>query len=164
MDRINRILRHPIFEECLKRNEMAEADRCFCHHDMEHLCAVARIAMLLNLEENSGLSKDMVYAAAFLHDCGRYKQYESGIPHEEAGAEIACRILRECGYTPEETEDIAGAVASHRGSVSEESESTLADILYRADKLSRNCRFCKAYEVCNWPDEIKYRPFYLLWE
>ena len=58
MDRINRILQHPIFIECIRQNEMAEADRCFCHHDIEHLCAVARIAMLLDLEEGSGISKD----------------------------------------------------------------------------------------------------------
>ena len=45
MDRINRILEHPIFKECVKRNEMAEAKRCFCHHDIEHSCAVARIAI-----------------------------------------------------------------------------------------------------------------------
>ena len=54
MDRINRILEHPIFKECVKKNEMAEAKRSFCHHDIEHLCAVARIAMLLNLEEGLG--------------------------------------------------------------------------------------------------------------
>ena len=104
MDRINRILKHPLFIECIKLNEMAEAKRSFCHHDMEHLCAVARIAMLLNLEENAGLSKDLVYGAAFLHDCGRYKQYEEGIPHDKAGAELAALILPECGYSKEEIE------------------------------------------------------------
>ena len=161
MDRINRILEHPMFKECVKLNEMAEADRCFCHHDMEHLCAVARIAMLLNLEENAGLSKDMVYGAALLHDCGRYKQYAEGIPHDKAGAEIAGRILPECGYNEEEIVCIVRAIDLHRGTAQKEREGVLAQLLYRADKMSRNCRFCKAYEECNWQEERKDAAFYL---
>lgn len=159
MDRINRILDHPIFIECVKRNEMAEAKRCFCHHDIEHLCAVARIAMLLNLEEELGLSKDLVYGAALLHDSGRYKQYENDIPHEEAGAGIAWRVLPECGYSEKEIDIIIQAISSHRGSVVKNREDALEDILYRADKLSRNCRFCKAYGECNWPEKLKEQEF-----
>lgn len=159
MDRINRILEHPIFKECVKKNEMAEAKRSFCHHDIEHLCAVARIAMLLNLEEGLGLSKDLVYGAALLHDCGRYKQYENGIPHEEAGTEFAHQILPECGYNEAEITCITGAIASHRGSSQKTREGALAELLYRADKLSRNCRFCKVYEECNWNKEKKDKRF-----
>lgn len=161
MDRINRILSHPIFIECMKRNEMAEADRRFCHHDIEHICAVARIAMLLNLEEGHGIEKDIVYAAAFLHDCGRYKQYEEGISHDKAGAEIATCVLPECGYTQEEIIRISDAICVHRSSYKDDRKDALADILCRADKLSRNCRFCKAYEDCNWTEDKKSRPFYL---
>lgn len=159
MDRINRILEHPIFKDCIKQNEMAEADRCFCQHDIEHLCAVARIAMLLNLEEDLGLAKDMVYGAALLHDCGRYKQYLEGIPHDEAGAEIASQILAECGYEEEATACITAAIASHRGSSKKTRDGVLADLLYRADKMSRSCRFCKMYEECNWPEEMKGQAF-----
>lgn len=161
MERINRILEHPMFKECVRLNEMAEADRCFCHHDIEHLCAVARIAMLLNLEENAGLSKDIVYAAALLHDCGRYKQYEDNTPHEKAGAKLATIILSECGYFKEESMTIVKAISSHRASAERNREGVLADILYRADKMSRNCRFCRAYEECNWPEEMKKRSFYM---
>ena len=159
MDRINRILGHPLFMESIKQNEMAEADRRFCHHDMEHLCAVGRIAMLLNLEERHGIKKDIVYAAALLHDCGRYQQYLEGIPHEEAGALIAKSVLPECGYEEEEIAYIVRAIVAHRGPFSNDREDALADILYRADKMSRNCRFCKAYEECNWPDALKKTTF-----
>ena len=138
MDRVNRILEHPLWKECIKQNEMAEAERSFCHHDMEHLCAVGRIAMLLNLEEELGLTKDIVYAAAFLHDCGRYKQYLEGIPHDEAGVEIAERILPECGYREEEIRCIVGAIALHRGSSKKTREGVLADVLYRADKRTQS--------------------------
>lgn len=160
MDRVNRILEHPLWKKCMKQNEVAEAERSFCHHDMEHLCAVGRIAMLLNLEEGLGLQKDIVYAAAFLHDCGRYKQYLEGISHDEAGAEIAQQILPECGYHEEEISCIVGAIASHRGSSKKTREGALADVLYRADKMSRNCRVCKVYEECNWPEDLKGQRFY----
>lgn len=159
MDRVNRILQHPMFKECIKLNEMAEAKRSFCHHDIEHLCAVARIAMLLNLEEGLGLSKDLVYGAALLHDCGRYKQYADGTPHGEAGADIASQILPECGYEKEEVEVISAAIASHRGSSKKTREGVLAELLYRADKMSRNCRFCKMYEECNWSEDLKGQRF-----
>jgi HD superfamily phosphodiesterase len=159
MDRINRILEHPIFKECVKLNEMAEAQRCFCHHDIEHLCAVARIAMLLNVEEGLGISKDVVYGAALLHDSGRYKQYANGTPHEEAGAEFARLILPECGYKEEEVSCMISAITSHRGSTEKTREGALAELLYRADKMSRNCQFCKVYEECNWSKEKKDRMF-----
>lgn len=155
MDRINRILKHPMFLNCVKCNEMAEAERSFCHHDIEHLYAVARIAMLINLEEGLGLSKDLVYGAALLHDSGRYKQYSENIPHDMASVAIARQILPECGYEEGEIERIVSAIGSHRGFEEKERKDSLADVLYRADKLSRNCAFCKAYEDCNWPEERK---------
>lgn len=161
MDRINRILHHPLFKECIRLNEMAEADRCFCHHDIEHLCAVARIAMLLNIEEKAGISKDIVYAAALLHDSGRYRQYLENIPHEKAGVEHALIILPECGYTETETGQITEAISLHRDGGVKEEEGSLTALLYRADKLSRNCAFCKMYEACNWPEEKKGQAFYL---
>ena len=159
MDRINGILQHPIFIECIRQNEMAEAKRCFCHHDIEHLCAVARIAMLLNLEEEAGISKDIVYGAALLHDSGRYKQYLDGTPHDEASAEIARQILPECGYVEAEIREITVAIISHRGSLQKTREGVLANLLYRADKMSRNCQFCKVYEECNWSKELKGQRF-----
>lgn len=155
MDRINRILEHPTFQECLYFNEMAEANRSFCHHDMEHILAVARIAMLINLEEKTDIPKDIVYAAALLHDCGRYKQYEDSTPHEKASALLAKEILPDCGYSEEEIIWIEAAILSHRGSMKKTREDVLADILYRADKMSRNCLFCKAYQECNWSKGLK---------
>lgn len=159
MDRINRILQHPVFLECVRQNEMAEAKRSFCHHDIEHLCAVARIAMLLNLEEGMDLPKDIVYGAALLHDSGRYKQYLDGTPHDEAGAELTRCVLPECGYEEDEITVITEAIASHRGSSKKTRGRGLAELLYRADKMSRNCRFCKVYEECNWPEELKGQEF-----
>lgn len=167
MERIERILKHPVFIECMKKNEMAEADRCFCHHDIEHLRAVAHIAMLTNMEEGINIAKDVIYAAALLHDCGRHRQYTEGVEHEIAGAEYARLILPACGYEEEEVNRIVTAIASHRGKMSvgdacfadEKEENKLAWLIKYADKMSRNCRFCKAYDDCNWSEEQKSHPF-----
>lgn len=51
MDRVNKILRHEVFQQHMRENEAAERDRVFCRHDMVHFLDVARIAMILNLQE-----------------------------------------------------------------------------------------------------------------
>lgn len=92
---IDAIYRHPLFQEHYKRLECAEQDRRFCRHQMNHLLDVARIAYIQNLEEGLGFPKEMIYAAALLHDIGKARQYEEGIPHEIVSAEIAEVILRD---------------------------------------------------------------------
>ena len=76
-----------------------EKDRIFCRHGMEHLLDVARIAYIENLENNRGISKEIIYGAALLHDIGRYLQYTEGIPHEKAGEELALEILKDSGFS-----------------------------------------------------------------
>ncbi len=156
MERIDRILRHPVYRECLAKVEEYEKDRIFCRHQTEHFLDVARIAWILNLEEEKTLQKDVVYAAALLHDIGRYVQYEDGTPHERASARIAPDILRDCGYSGEETERIVGAIAVHRNRELAKKE-PLKDILYRADKASRACFACKAEGQCDWKADKKNR-------
>lgn len=82
---IEAIRRHPLFQEHYKRLAQAEKDRRFCCHQMEHLLDVARIAYIRNLEAGLGFSKKMIYAAAILHDIGKARQYEEGIPHVKRG-------------------------------------------------------------------------------
>ena len=89
MDRIDKILKHDLFIENLKKNQAAEADRRFCRHDMAHFLDVARIGTIINLEENLGISKEVIYGAALLHDIGKHRQYGEGIPHEQASAQIS---------------------------------------------------------------------------
>lgn len=154
MSRIDAIIRHPVFIGHMEKNEAAEQGRIFCRHDMGHLLDVARIAMLLNLEEGLGLTKELLYGAALLHDIGRHEQYESGTPHEEAGAQIAPAILADCGYNEKETYVITEAIRMHRNKAIAEC-ADLKGILYRADKLSRPCFCCKAESACNWEEEKK---------
>lgn len=154
MERVNRILKHPCFQESLKQVKRYESDRIFCCHQMEHFLDVARIAYILNLEEHLEIEKDLIYAAALLHDIGRYVQYADGTPHERASACIAPEILADCGYLPEEIARIVDAIAAHRD-LEEAKTEPLKSIIYRADKASRACFSCKAEAQCNWKKEKK---------
>ena len=99
ISKCQRIIEHPLYRQELEKIEKCEADRIFCNHSFNHFMDVARIAYILNLERNFSLSRNIIYAAALLHDIGRAKQYIEGIPHEEAGAEISKVILTDCQET-----------------------------------------------------------------
>lgn len=154
MDRIDKILYHDLFLYHLSENEAAEAQRCFCRHNMVHFLDVARIGMILNLAEEMGLEQELVYAAALLHDLGKHVQYEDGTPHEVASGEIAPAILEDCGFDKQETAVIVSAILSHRDAEVEK-ERSLNGILYRADKASRACFACEAQAECNWKEDKK---------
>lgn len=158
MKRVNRIIEHPLYRKVLQALETAEKDRIFCKHDMEHFLDVARLAYIYSLEAGANLDRELLYAAALLHDTGRYCEYERGIPHEEAGVALAEKILPQCGFVEEEVRIIAGAVSAHRtcdsgGAKAEKGIWDLKNCLYRADKKSRLCFCCKAQEECNWKME-----------
>lgn len=155
-DRINKILKHERFCENLGKNMAAEADRRFCRHDMAHFLDVARIGMIIDLEENLGISEELIYAAALLHDIGKHRQYGEGIPHEQASAGIAPEILKDCGFTEKETDAILDAILAHRDSAVRW-EQNLRGVLYRADKASRPCFACEAERDCDWKEDKKNR-------
>lgn len=153
MRRVNAILRHPAFAERLNRLEVLEEERRFCRHDLTHLLDVARLMWIEVLESGAQFDRELVYAAALLHDIGRADQMERGVPHEEAGARLAARILPEAGFAPEEVSEVLEAIRSHRGGSGERRD--LAALLYRADKASRSCWRCAARGDCNWPEDRK---------
>lgn len=152
-DRYNRILYNEKYKKYVEKNEEWERNRKFCRHDIRHFLDVARIAYIINLELNLRLSKDIIYAAALLHDIGRWKQYKEGIPHEKASAELAEQILIDCGYESSEINSILSAIENHRKDSIR--ENSLEGLLYRSDKLSRSCYSCKVLEECNWSMEKK---------
>lgn len=160
MQRVWKIYEHPLFQEGIRKNETAESERKFCHHDMNHFLDVARLMYIFSMERSYEINKEEIYAAALLHDIGKWQQYLGGIPHEIASAEIAKRILEETGFTKTESDRILFAILSHRGNP-EKKESTetenmqFAEILYDADKISRSCYACPAKNDCNWNDEKK---------
>lgn len=154
MDRINQICAHPRWNECVEHIRVLEQDRIFCRHDTAHFLDVARLAYIENLEQGLGFSKDLIYAAALLHDIGRHLQYTKGIPHEQASAAQAELILTDCGFSSQERETILEAILQHRDQDTK-SGSGLAGLIYRADKASRACLFCAARPACNWSEEKK---------
>ena len=153
-DRIDKILSHELFLYHLQANNTAEADRRFCRHNMEHFLDVARIGMIINLQEEMELPSDWIYAAGLLHDMGKHIQYEDGTPHEIASGEIAPDILADCGFPEEEIKVIVEAILAHRDAKTAE-ERNLKGVLYRADKASRACFACEAEGDCNWKDGKK---------
>ncbi|MGN0131146.1 MAG: HD domain-containing protein [Lachnospiraceae bacterium] len=155
MKRVQKILQHPLYKKYVQRIAECEKEREFCGHDMVHFLDVARIAMLLNLEENKKpIRKDWIYGAALLHDIGRFVQYADGTDHAKASAELAPEILRDCGYSREETEIITEAIANHRNKKIKDG-SDLKGILYRADKASRPCYGCLMEPACDWKRKKK---------
>lgn len=154
MNRINQILQHPLFKEYMNANAVKETDRIFCRHNMSHVMDVARIAYILNLEETYGLTKDMIYGAALLHDIGRHVQYETGEKHAIVSARLAPQILQDCGYSEEEVDALVSAIGTHSDK-SIIQDRTLNGLIARADQLSRACYACSAEQLCNWSDERK---------
>lgn len=157
MKRVQKILKHSRYQKYAQKIAHHEKSRKFCGHDMDHFLNVARIAMLFNLEENEApIRKDWVYGAALLHDIGRFVQYEDGTDHAKASAELAPEILKDCGYSEEETAVIAEAIANHRNKEIRDG-SDLKGILYRADKASRPCYSCRMQQACSWKKKKKNR-------
>lgn len=145
MDRINKILQDEEYVGYLEKIEELEKTREFCRHNITHFLDVCRIAWILNLEQQAGLEKEMIYAAGLLHDIGRGEQYETGEDHALASARLCKGILSRCGFTLEESLSIQSAIAEHR---SKKQNGKLSELLYKADKMSRNCLYCKAAKDC----------------
>lgn len=154
MDRVNQILQHDMYRECLAQIRRSEQGRIFCGHDMSHFLDVARLAHLFNLEEGLKIDREKIYAAALLHDIGRHIQYMNGTPHQEASVPLAAKILEDSGFDKGEQEEILTAILRHRDKYVKE-EKNLAGIIYRADKMSRACYGCAARELCDWDDTKK---------
>lgn len=145
MERINYILNDPEFLNYLKKNEEAEVDRIYCHHDIAHFLDVSRIAYIISLEEKLNIDKEILYGMGLLHDIGRWMEYKNGIDHAIASKELAVGILQKCKFSEIEIKEIVTAIEGHR---KKGDTPPLEDVLYRADKLSRNCTLCSARITC----------------
>ncbi len=152
-DKINLIIENHSFQYNLRKIENLEKHREFCKHDMQHFLDVARLMYIMSLENTLKIPRYMIYATALLHDIGRGQQYEKGIPHHIASIELAKDILQQCKYDTGEIEEILEAIENHRGSTEE--YNSLSNLLYRCDKLSRNCIHCTAIDGCKWSAEKK---------
>jgi len=81
------------FQTYLENNKTCEIKRQFCHHDLTHFLAVARIASIKTMEAGLNFSRDLIYTTALLHDIGRFVQYQDKTPHEIASHQLAIPLL-----------------------------------------------------------------------
>ena len=88
-----------------------------------------------------------IKSAALLHDIGR----ESGGEHASKSAALAEKILPQCGFDEKECARICEAIAEHGHD--KEGNSALAELLCRADRLSRPCFACTAAGDCYWTEK-----------
>ena len=106
MERVRRLYELPRYQEELKAIARAEVSREFCGHTLEHFLDVARLMYIRSLEEGEIVNREVIYAAALLHDLGRGMQYREGIPHQEAGVLLARELLPACRFDEEEIRQI----------------------------------------------------------
>lgn len=151
MKKVNDILNNTLYKENLEKLLKYEEKREFCRHDLKHFIDMARIAYIMVLERGLPYAKELIYAIGLLHDIGRVKQYEEGIPHHIASVELSKEILKKIDFTEEEKNIIIKSIQNHR----KEADDELSLIIYRSDKLSRECFNCKAINDCYWSDEKK---------
>ena len=149
MYRINQILQNKMYNRYLLRILGHEEKRSLCNHDLSHFLDVARIAYIMTLESGLDIAKEHIYAAALLHDIGRFSQYETGEPHEQASAHLCIEILSPCGFDDNEIFEIKEAILNHRNNHIR-NNNDFKGILFRADKASRPCHHCHAESECNW--------------
>lgn len=145
MEYLNRLLEDTDFLERVERIDKLEQKRKFCRHGMEHMLSVARIAWIMNLEQNLGEEKEFLYLCAMLHDIGREQEYQTGLPHEVGSSQIAKEYLIQIQYPEQKSERLLNWIGEHR-----KAEGTL---FWEADKRSRTCCTCKATKDCHWPIE-----------
>jgi len=148
-NKVDMIIENNSFRYNLRKIEELEKNRKYCKHDMQHFLDVARIMYIISLENDFNISKHIIYTTALLHDIGRGEQYENGIAHNIASVQIAKKILHQCEYGDKEIDEILEAIGNHRSDT--ENSNSLSNLLYKCDKLSRDCVHCQASAGCKWP-------------
>lgn len=148
MPRVNQLLDYDEYICSMEKIERLEKERRFCKHGFEHSLNVARIAYAYILEKGERIfPKEVVYAAAFLHDIGRWIEYETGEDHAEASARLALPMLKECGFSTEDSQVILLGIREHRNHQAD-NLTLLGEALALADDWSRDCRHCTAQTLC----------------
>ncbi len=105
-------------------------------HNFEHVLRVYHTA--LKLADLEGADKDLVAAAALLHDVqGATPGSEGRKEHHIASAEFASKALAEAGWQPDAIQAVQHCIRGHRyrGDGTNQPETLEAKIIFDADKL-----------------------------
>jgi uncharacterized protein len=115
-----------------ERTRRSTGDILF-YYRWEHVQAVVRLA--IRLAELTGADREVVEAAAWLHDVAKGRSSQD---HGRDGAVAARRILVETDFPPHKVEAVAEAIAKHVGLWTDEPVEPLeAAVVWDADKLSK---------------------------
>lgn len=142
MEKINKLIQNDEYCRYLKTIEEKEKDRKYCKHNYSHFLDVARLMYIECLENKIDFDVQVIYATALLHDIGRAIDDEK---HDIESAKLVENLLKN-DFTNKEIQMIVCAILGHR----QKNGSLLGDILYRADKMARNCYYCNAADSCKW--------------
>lgn len=103
-------------------------------HDCQHIYRVLYHA--LNIAQDYDVDKDVLIAAALLHDIGREAQFrDPQADHAAIGAEMAYDFLKKLGWAEDKAQHVRACIATHRFRTESPQASIEAKILYDADKL-----------------------------
>jgi len=102
-------------------------------HGLDHVLRVVYLCEVIGKSE--GADMGVLLPAAYFHDIARPVEEREGIPHEEAGAQMAEAYLRSIRYDEERIPGIVHAIRTHRYSTGNEPETLEARVLSDADKL-----------------------------
>ena len=105
----------------------ADADSA---HDFDHVLRV--VAMADRIAQAEGADREIVRAAALLHDIGLD---EGRAGHETSAANRAKEVLREHGYAETFCDSVAHAIEAHRFRSGPVPQTLEARVLFDADKL-----------------------------
>ncbi len=106
-------------------------------HDRFHAKRVRDVSIRLANECDDAVDRDVLSAAAWLHDIGRPLERTNEIDdHDEWGAREAAALLEAEGVAPDRIDAVARCVRTHSvRSSSPEPETLEAKLLFDADKL-----------------------------
>ena len=105
---------------------------CLPNYRWEHVQAVVRLA--IRLAELTGADREIVEAAAWLHDIAKPHSRD----HGRDGAIAARKILAQTDFPPHKVRAVAEAIEKHVGLFTDEPVEPLeAAVLWDADKLTK---------------------------
>lgn len=154
MERVTTLLHSQEYREHVQKIYDKERQRSFCKHDFHHFLDVARLSWIFLLQDGIEYLKDVVYAAALLHDIGRWKEYNGEGCHAQLSAELALPLLINAGYSPQERKIIVDAISEHRQQEEDFFSTPLSTALRKADKYSRLCFKCSSQVQCRKFDDM----------
>jgi len=102
-------------------------------HGFDHTARVVRLCEAIGAHEGADMA--ILIPAALFHDIARPLEEETGVPHEEAGAQMAETYLRSIHYPENRIPGIIHAIRAHRYRASTAPGTLEARVLSDADNL-----------------------------